>query len=99
MAKEFQLIKKFGENLLTRNSLASYFNEAINNAKEEEVVINFKGIKFISRSCAAEYIKLKEESNKKIIEKNMSKEVKAMFNVIVNQLKNSNFNLRKKLVI
>ena len=91
------LKKELGENILTRNSLSYFFKKKIDSSKSDELVLDFKGIKFISRSCAAEYIKLRENSNKVLIEKNMSNEIRAMFYVIIKQLKNSKFNFKKEI--
>ena len=90
---KISLHKDFGENLITRNSLISFFLGKVKKQKDDEVILDFKNIKFISRSCAAEYIKLREKSTKDISEVNMSSDVKSMFKVIVNQLKNIEFNL------
>ena len=66
MVKKISLNNEFGENIVTRNSIAVFFKEKINSLKDDEIILNFIDIKFISRSCAAEYIKLKNESNKSI---------------------------------
>lgn len=79
----------FGSNIITRNSIVDLFENKINNAKSGVVIIDFKGIKFISRSGAAEYFKQKKSSNKQIIEKNMADEIKSMFRLVINQLQKS----------
>ena len=84
MAKKFLLSQEFGNNIFTRKTISAFF-EKINSQKEAEIVLDFKGVDFISRSCADEYLKQKEESNKKVIERNMSKEVCSMFNAVQNQ--------------
>lgn len=84
MAKKILLSQEFGNNIFTRKTISAFF-EKINSQKEAEIVLDFKGVDFISRSCADEYLKQKEESNKKIIERNMSKEVCSMFNAVQNQ--------------
>ncbi len=96
MIKKILLNKEFGENILTRNSIASFFNEKINNLKDDEITIDFKNIIFISRSSAAEYLKLRENSNKNLLEKNMSNEVKSMFNLVEKQFRNANFTFTKE---
>lgn len=88
------LYKEFGENILTRNSM-NYFFKKINVFKGKDIIIDFKNIDFISRSCAAEYIKQREETSKNLIEKNMSKEVRSMFELVINQLKRVNFDFTK----
>ena len=94
-----RLNEEFGEYMITRNSLAAFYEEKIENNKDDEIILDFKNIKFISRSCAAEYMKLREKSSKNVSEANMSIEVKKMFKVIVNQLKNSDFKLSKPSII
>ena len=42
-------------------------------------------VEFISRSCADEYLKQKDESSKKFVEVNMCKEVCSMFSAVQNQ--------------
>ena len=84
MAKKILLLQEFGNNIFTRRTISAFF-EGINSQKESEIILDFKGVKFISRACADEYLKQKEKSNKKIIERNMSKEVCSMFNAIQKQ--------------
>ena len=84
MAKKILLSHEFGNNIFTRKTISAFF-EKINSQKETEIILDFKGVGFISRSCADEYLKQKEESNKKFIERNMSKEVCSMFNAVQNQ--------------
>ncbi len=84
MAIKILLSQEFGNNIFTRKTISAFF-EKVNLKKEAEIVLDFKGIEFISRSCADEYLKQKELSKKKIIERNMSKEVCSMFNAVQNQ--------------
>lgn len=84
MARKILLSQEFGNNIFTRKTISTFF-EKINSQEETEIKLDFKGIEFISRSCADEYLKQKEESNKKIVEVNMSKEVCSMFNAVQNQ--------------
>jgi len=95
--KIINLIKEFGNNILTRNSVNSFFRRKIDSSKNNEIVLDFKNINFISRSCAAEYLKLRENSDKVLIERNMSDEIKSMFNLVINQLKNVNFSFKKEI--
>ena len=84
MARKILLSQKFGNNIFTRNTISAFF-ERVNSQKEAEIVLDFKGVEFISRSCADEYLKQKEKSKKKVVEANMSKEVCSMFNAVQNQ--------------
>ena len=99
MRQKASLYKEFGRNILTRNSMASFFEEKVNPFKDKNIIIDFGKIKFISRSCAVEYLKLREESNKNLIEKNMSDEIKSMFDLVVKQLKSIDFVFTKKIPI
>jgi len=93
------LYKELGSTILTRNSMAAFFDEVIEISEHDDIIIDFKNIKFISRSCVAEYLKLREQTNKNLIEKNMSKEIKSMFNLVLKQLKEVHFIFKKKTPI
>ena len=84
MRKEIILADNFGKNIFTRSSII-YFFKMINSLNEEVLTLNFSKIDFISRSCADEYLKQKEKTNKQIIERNISSEVSAMFRNVKNQ--------------
>ena len=84
MARTILLSQDFSSNIFTRNTISAFFEE-VNKMKEAEIILDFKGVEFISRSCADEYLKQKEKSDKAIIEKNMSNEVCSMFNAVKNQ--------------
>ena len=79
--KQIVLVKEIGSNLVTRNILASLFTK-INKFKEKDILIDFKNIKFISRSGTDEYIKFKDSTKKKIKEINQSEEIKKMFQIV-----------------
>lgn len=84
MAKKILLSERFGDNIFTRNTISAFFEE-LNDEKSAEIELDFSNVKFISRSCADEYIKQKKVSNKKIIEVNMSDNIISMFNIVENQ--------------
>ena len=84
MVNKILLISEFGSNIFTRSSISNFFMR-INSLKDKEILLDFKDVKFISRSCADEYLKQKKVSNKKIIEVNMFKEVCSMFKNVQNQ--------------
>ena len=67
--------------LALRNSAAAFF-EYLDTLPEQEIIINFVGVKSISRSFAHEYITRKNQSKKTIIETNISENVKKMFQVV-----------------
>lgn len=81
-------ISKNGNYLITRNNISAFF-DSINNIPDKEINLNFDSIHFISRSCADEYVKLKQMSDKTISETNLSPPVKTMINLVISQrLKN-----------
>ncbi len=84
MAKKILLSERFGDNIFTRNTISAFF-KSIKKLKEKEIEIDFSNVKFISRSCADEYIKQKEASKKKIVEVNMAKNICSMFDAVKNQ--------------
>lgn len=93
--KTIFLYKEFGDNIFTRNKI-SYFFDRINSLREKEIIIDFRRVEFISRSCADEYLKLKKKSDKIIVEKNMSNEVKSMFKLVETQLREVDFSFTPK---
>ncbi len=82
------LSEYFGNKIFTRSTISDFFDK-LKNFKEDKIVLDFKGIDFISRSCADEYLKLKEKISKKLIEENMSDAVCSMFELVETQRKNS----------
>lgn len=87
-----QLSKILGNNIFTRRTISNFFEE-LNERKDNEIEIDFSNVEFISRSCADEYIKQKKESNKKIVEVNMSNNVCTMFNVVKDQYERAGFSI------
>ncbi len=82
------LSDRFGNKIFTRSTISLFFNE-LKKLKEDKIVLDFKGIDFISRSCADEYLKLKDKlKSKTLIERNMSEEVCSMFKVVEIQYQN-----------
>lgn len=81
-----KILDRLDENIFTRSTISELFKE-INSLNSNELTLDFDSIKFISRSCADEYIKQKEKSAKKILEVNMSEEVFNMFKNVENQYK------------
>lgn len=84
MINKILLISEFGSNIFTRSSISNFFMK-INSMKSKEIVLDFKDVEFISRSCADEYLKQKKTSKKKIVEANMSREVYLMFRNVKTQ--------------
>lgn len=92
MAKKILLSQEFGTNIFTRNTISAFFEKLID-SKETEITLDFKDVNFISRSCADEYLKQKEKTQKKILEVNMSKEILSMFKAVKNQYEKSGFTI------
>ena len=87
MQKVFFLADSFGNQIVTRNSM-KFFLDKLSSASSKEIVLDFKDISFISRSCADEYIKWKlTDSKNKITEINMTNEVRMMFKLVSLQYK------------
>lgn len=92
MEKRVSLLKVFGNNIITRNSIFDFFTE-LEDFKEDKIVLDFKDITFISRSCADEYLKQKKVSSKAVIEENMSEDICKMFDLISRQYKKAELKL------
>ena len=80
--KSINLNQKIGvSSIVTRSSLQNVFN-SLENVKDDVLVFDFKDINFISRSAADEYLKFKNNSQKKIIQKNCSESIKIMLKIV-----------------
>ncbi len=84
MNKKILLSDYFNKMIITRNAVADFFS-LLSQIKEKEIVLDFKEIEFMSRSCADEYIKRKLSLHKRIIEINLSPNILAMFLLVVRQ--------------
>jgi len=76
-SKTFVISKTLSKDLALRESAARLFNQ-IEATKEERVIVDFKGVKSITRSFAHEYCRRKKESAKTISETHMPIDVKRM---------------------
>jgi anti-anti-sigma regulatory factor len=92
MEKRISIFEVFGNNIITRNSMSSFFEE-INSLKKNEITLDFEKVTFISRSCADEYLKQRKASKKKVVEVNMSKNVCDMFELVNRQYQKEGINL------
>lgn len=84
MIKKIYLSNYFGKMIITRNAVAGFFS-LLNKISEKEILLDFKEIEFISRSCADEYIKRKLISNKKLKEINIPNNISSMFLLVARQ--------------
>jgi len=92
METRTSLFEVFGNNIITRNSMKDFFEE-INSLKSNKLILDFKKITFISRSCADEYLKQKKAINKEIAETNMSENICKMFSLVNRQYKKEGLDL------
>jgi len=85
-SNEFTLClqRKFSSNLAFRHSADDLF-EYINSLSTQKVVIDFSGIKSITRSFAHQYIVNKTKSNKQIAEREIPLTIKPMFELVERQ--------------
>lgn len=80
---EIMIDKEINSNLGLRQSAKDFFDE-LNCTPEEDIVINFKNVIFVSRSFAHEYLKQKNQTGKCIEEKYIPKNIEGMFEVVKN---------------
>lgn len=76
---EIDLEKMFARKLGLRTTAIKLFQDLEGN---DEAVLNFKDIEFISRSFAQEYVYQKHNSKVHIVESNMSEFVKGVLDVV-----------------
>lgn len=72
-----------------RDSAETFFQE-LEEIEQDIIKLDFKGVKFISRSFAHEYLQQKKKSKKHIIETNLPTKVVNMFDYVKNSIKNPN---------
>jgi hypothetical protein len=78
------LQQRFSSNLAFRHSADDLF-EYINSLSTQQVVIDFSGIKSITRSFAHQYIVNKIKSDKQIAECEIPLKIKPMFELVERQ--------------
>ena len=77
------LKNRVSEDLSLRNMVSNIFKaKEFENA--EDVLIDFTGIKSISRSFAHEYLQHKEQQQNKVLEINVPSNIKRMFEIVEN---------------
>jgi len=79
------ILESLGENIFTRITMKDFLSH-ISKIKENKVILDFKKVKFISRSCADEFIKFLDITKKDIESINMSSDVSMMLKVVKNSL-------------
>ena len=78
---EILLKKEIGPDLGSRQQIEELFNNIHKNTSK--VIMNFKGIEFMGRSFAQEYLNQKIDAPFEVTEKNMPKDVEKMFDTIL----------------
>lgn len=76
------MIKDEINSSLEMNTAADDFLNKVNEINDDEILIDFTGIVFISRSFAQSYFSKKNKLNKKIDEINVPDEVKPLVELI-----------------
>ena len=74
---------RVSEDLSLRNMVSNVF-KAEEFKKTDDVLMDFTGIKSISRSFAHEYLLYKEKQNCKVLEINIPSDIKKMFEIVEN---------------
>lgn len=77
--KEINLEKSFNKKLGMRGIVKKIFQDI---EGENEAILNFQGVEFISRSFAQEYVVQRYDSNISLIEINMSDFVKNVIDCV-----------------
>lgn len=88
MVINISLSNNFGKQIITRRAISEFFN-ALEQLKENNITLDFSSIRFISRSCADEYLKRKRYSKIKFKEVNVSENIFRMFSLALFQLRKS----------
>lgn len=78
---EVFLKKEIGTDLGSRQKIEKLFKNI--NENVSKVVMNFEGVEFMGRSFAQEYLNRKHFASFEVVEKNMSEDIKKMFEIIL----------------
>ena len=84
-AKKISIFDKLGERIFTRITMQDFLSE-IFKLKEKNIILDFSKVKFISRSCTDEYVKVIQNTEKKIKSINQSPDVLMMIKAVENGL-------------
>jgi hypothetical protein len=79
--KKILFKKAISSHLFLRQTAVNFFKE-INKLKDSEITIDFKGIEFMSRSFAHEYLQQKAKAKKDIKETNIPSDIKKMLSYV-----------------
>jgi hypothetical protein len=78
---EIILKKEIGSDLGSRQKIEKLFKNI--NENVSKVIMNFEGVEFMGRSFAQEYLNRKHFASFEVVEKNMSEDIKKMFEIIL----------------
>lgn len=78
---EIFLKKEIGSDLGSRNKIEELYQNLDKNTSK--IIMNFKGVEFIGRSFAQEYLNQKHFASFEVIEKNVPEDVEKMFDIIL----------------
>ncbi len=81
---QIMVSERIAQNLVTRRAADELF-DFVRAAPQKKVTVDFKSVKFASRSFVHEYLMLKGDVKKKVVEKNMPVEVRRMFEFVSKQ--------------
>lgn len=76
--------ERISDNLGTRRSADELF-EFIEALPQKSITLDFKGVTFMSRSFAHQYMTNKKNADKKLVETNMASVVKKMMSIVRKQ--------------
>jgi len=85
-ASQIRIRERVGNLLMLRSSVGPIFHK-IAQLDETEVVVDFSGVEFMSRSFADEYRSAKAKSRKHIVERNVPVNVARMFTLVADQVR------------
>lgn len=80
---EIFIKKEIDSDLTIKNNAISFF-ERINKLEHDEILINFEGSEYISRSFAQAYLSQKKSSPKKIKEYNIPENIESILKIVEN---------------
>lgn len=83
--KKISIFNKLGEGIFTRITMQDFLS-MISKLKETKIILDFSKVKFISRSCADEYVKFMQNTKRSIKAINQSPEVSMMIKTVENGL-------------
>lgn len=79
--ESIEIRKKISDHLALRNNAASFF-ETLDKLSVENIIIDFSGVRSISRSFAQEYVDRKKNTRKSIREINTPENIEKMFMIV-----------------